>query len=227
MSKTTALPRTNESKDMSTAQTTPAPPAALQCVICFDQMEEADLTDLSNCTHNEFHRSCLVKCFKAECPLCRKPHDIPVSGEPPKDNDSGHTPYVDESLRDLLDPGAEVIFRRRTTVFQVSIPGASASSSVSAFVSEVVEEYGVPTRRNTVEFSGYDFGPFDQEFVRGISAKHRDGEASRRDLYAVAVAAWRAENQDSNLNRLPGFDEDGEPDEDDSDYEHEYGYDGW
>ena len=200
---------------MSTAQKTPAPPAALQCVICFDQMEEADLTDLSNCTHNEFHRSCLVKCFKAECPLCRKPHD------------SGHTPYVDESLRDLLDTDTEVIFRRWTTVFQVSIPGASASSSVSAFVSEVVEEHGVPTRRNTVEFSGYDFGPFDQEFVRGISAEHRDGEASRRDLYAVAVAAWRAENQDSNLNRLPGFDEDGEPDDDDSDYEQEYGYDGW
>ena len=60
----------------------------VECVICMEILEDDDFTPLPNCKHDIFHRACLEKCFKAECPLCRAPHNIEVFGKPLPPDDS-------------------------------------------------------------------------------------------------------------------------------------------
>ena len=73
-----------------------------ECVICTEKLGEGEYTFLPNCNHNIFHRDCLEKCFKAECPLCRAPHNIKVFGEPPKpDNSIPREPVQYLEVREL------------------------------------------------------------------------------------------------------------------------------
>ena len=58
----------------------------IDCIICTDAIDDDDKVDdkIMTCTHTKFHKSCLQKCFKAECPLCRKPHNLKITGKAPE-----------------------------------------------------------------------------------------------------------------------------------------------
>jgi len=53
----------------------------MSCVICLENLNENDV--LLACNH-KFHLSCLQRHFRADCPLCRRPHSFPVYGEAPQ-----------------------------------------------------------------------------------------------------------------------------------------------
>lgn len=81
----------------------------IRCVICFEYVEENENVRL-DCSHREFHLACLQRHFRQECPLCRKPHTIPVFGELPSqtfDFDMLDTEDYDSEDMQIID-GIEV-----------------------------------------------------------------------------------------------------------------------
>ncbi len=58
------------------------PPPHLECVICFDDMEQSGAKQCPNCL-NSFHDACISKWFsssKTSCPLCRKVYVVAPDG---------------------------------------------------------------------------------------------------------------------------------------------------
>ena len=75
----------------------------LRCSICYEDMKEKEKTKLPNCVHTEFHKSCLQKCFKRECPLCRAPHDIKIKGMTPTPSSDIPQEILDEMMEELRE----------------------------------------------------------------------------------------------------------------------------
>jgi transposase-like protein len=65
------------------------------CVLCFDPLQQ-DTRILLECKHDMFHKTCLLKHFKSECPLCRHPHHFKVTGEEPREEIPFHYEDVEE-----------------------------------------------------------------------------------------------------------------------------------
>ena len=58
-----------------------------ECVICFEPIINDIITeDLICCTHTQFHKSCLEKHFKPECPICKTPNNLDITGILPQSN---------------------------------------------------------------------------------------------------------------------------------------------
>ncbi len=56
----------------------------------------------------------------------------------------------------------------------------------------------------------HDYAEEDREFVEDILWRAMNGQASAREIYAAEVALRRAKYGDKTIDRLPGFDEDGD-----------------
>ena len=54
-----------------------------ECRLCLETL--SDPYNLQ-CGHLYFHRHCLERHFKPECPICKAPHDLEVHGEEPEEN---------------------------------------------------------------------------------------------------------------------------------------------
>lgn len=58
---------------------------SLTCHICFEEFSKKKRVYVGlKCGHQQFHKTCLQKCFKAECPTCRRPHKLKVTGPIPE-----------------------------------------------------------------------------------------------------------------------------------------------
>lgn len=49
----------------------------VECCICANDLDEPYMLDYQ---HDQFHKECLLQMFNPECPLCRAPNNLKVTG---------------------------------------------------------------------------------------------------------------------------------------------------
>lgn len=140
------------------------------CCICYEALTKTD--NPLFCGHT-IHLECVKKHFKPECPLCRAPLDIKVSGTVP-------LPFIPTDSTDFGDTEEseeeEDIAERYTSTRNIEDPGLAISEDLSTSRSR--ESSGELGDVNEVEFNHY----FEREdFLPEFGNHLRTGKRRREE----------------------------------------------
>ena len=153
------------------------------CEICYYEFSEECprvSEEQIKCTHTQFHLECLSQHFKPECPLCRAPNNIEVTGEHPESNVIYSSYQQEEEVVEHNFDGAFPYQEMRDIIlFEVEIPSFN-----------FLERYPSPPPQYTISME-YD-GPALQQlddFWNEIHNAYKDFTYKRSQSH-IESAFW-------------------------------------
>ena len=141
-----------------------------KCPICWESLSDDDHVE---CGH-WVHIACLIKCYKAECPVCRKKLDIKLSEKPDEVSDDDIS-YISSDVEPYNIPN--------TYIELDPLPYSKYRDEVSGILN-----YLIMFREFSSQYA-HDFISYDIEFVHNI---YKSDEISKHQLNACHEAEKRA-----------------------------------
>lgn len=143
-----------------------------ECIICLEELKEKYALP---CGH-WLHMSCVQKHFKPECPICRSPLDIQVSGIHPSNSSFSnsesfdHTTFSPTFVPPFVNPSSNLLNEREARDFLSTImPNFFQRSTTSFSTNSTIIEIETKTT------------PTSRVFTSTYSISHNNDDDDRED----------------------------------------------